>query len=102
MNIPEKTYFESHAEEMLRNAGMNKAQFSERMGIARQNALKLFETRNVLTLIKAADILKVPLSTLIYGNQSIDGHTIDGFIDVDGKIFRVRSKKDLENILYAL
>ena len=67
-----------------------------------QNVLKLFETKNVLTLIKAADILKVPLSTLIYGNQSIDGHTIDGFIDVDGKIFRVRSKKDLENILYAL
>lgn len=102
MNIPEKTYFETHAEEMLRNAGMNKAQFSERMGIARQNVLKLFETKNVLTLIKAAFILKVPLNTLIYGNQSIDGHTIDGFIDVDGKIFRVRSKKDLENILYAL
>lgn len=102
MEIPEKTYFETHAEEMLRNAGMNKAQFSERMGIARQNVLKLFETKNVLTLMKAADTLNLPLSMLIYGNQSIDGHTIDGFIDVDGKIFRVRSKKDLENILYAL
>lgn len=102
MDVPEKTYFEQHAEELLGNAGLNKAKFSEAMGIARQNVLKLFETKNVLTLIKAADILKVPLSTLIYGNQSIDEHTIDGFIDVDGKIFRVRSKKDLENILYAL
>lgn len=102
MDVPEKTYFEQHAEELLGNAGLNKAKFSEAMGIARQNVLKLFETKNVLTLIKAADILKVPLSTLIYGNQSLDGHTIDGFIDVDGKIFRVRSKKDLENILYAL
>ena len=87
MEVPEKTYFETHAEEMLRNAGMNKAQFSERMGIARQNV---------------ADTLNLPLSMLIYGNQSIEEHTIDGFIDVDGKIFRVRSKKDLENILYAL
>ena len=67
MDIPEKTYFETHAEELLKNAGMNKAQFSERMGIARQNVLKLFETKNVLTLMRAADILNIPLSTLIYG-----------------------------------
>ena len=102
MEIPEKTYFETHAEEMLRNAGMNKAQFSERMGIARQNVLKLFETKNVLTLIKAADILKVPLSTLIYGNDSVDGHAIDGFVEVDGKVFRIRSREDMESLLDLL
>lgn len=99
MNIPEKTYFESHAEEMLRNAGMNKAQFSERMGIARQNVLKLFETKNVLTLIKAAFILKVPLNTLIYGNDSGDGHAIDGFVEVDGKVHRIRNREDIVNLL---
>ena len=97
-----KTYFETHAEEMLRNAGMNKAQFSERMGIARQNVLKLFETKNVLTLIKAANILEVPLSTLIYGNDSGDGHAIDGFVEVDGKIHRIRTKQDIEDILSTL
>ena len=102
MEIPEKTYFETHSEEMLRNAGMNKAQFSERMGIARQNVLKLFETKNVLTLIKAADILKVPLSTLIYGNDSVDGHAIDGFVEVDGKVFRIRSREDMESLLDLL
>ena len=32
MNIPEKTYFETHAEELLNNAGLNKAKFSEQMG----------------------------------------------------------------------
>lgn len=102
MEIPEKTYFETHAEEMLRNAGMNKAQFSERMGIARQNVLKLFETKNVLTLIKAADILKVPLSTLIYGNDSGDGHAIDGFVEVDGKVHRIRSREDIISLLGLL
>lgn len=102
MNIPEKTYFETHAEEMLRNAGMNKAQFSERMGIARQNVLKLFETKNILTLMKAADILNLPLSVLIYGNDSGDGHAIDGFIEVDGKIHRVRSREDIESLLRLL
>ena len=65
MDIPEKTYFEFHAEELLSNAGLNKARFAEEMGIARQNVLKLFETKNVVTLSKAAAILNVPLSVLI-------------------------------------
>ena len=102
MSIPKKTYFETHAEALLNNAGMNKAQFSERMGIARQNVLKLFETKNVLTLMKVASILNVPLTTLIYGNQSGEGHAIDGFIEIDGKIHRLRTKQDIENILSML
>lgn len=102
MDVPEKTYFEQHAEELLSNAGLNKAKFSEAMGIARQNVLKLFETKNVLTLMKAADTLKVPLSTLIYGNDYVDGHAIDGFVEVDGKIHRIRTKQDIEDILSTL
>lgn len=102
MNIPEKTHFETHAEELLSNAGLNKARFAEEMGIARQNVLKLFETKNVLTLLKAASILKVPLSVLIYGNDSGDGHAIDGFIEIDGKVHRIRSRKDVEDILSML
>lgn len=102
MNIPEKTYFEFHAEEMLKNAGLNKAKFAELMGIARQNVLKLFESKNVLTLMKVANILKVPLNTLIYGNDSGDGHAIDGFVEVDGKVFRIRNREDIERILALL
>ncbi len=102
MNIPEKTYFETHAEELLNNAGLNKAKFSEQMGIARQNILKLFQTKNAFTLMKAASILKVPLSVLIYGNDSVDGHAIDGFVEVDGKIHRIRTKQDIEDILSTL
>lgn len=102
MTTPEKTYFETHAETLLNNAGMNKAQFSERMGIARQNVLKLFETKNVVTLSKAATILNVPLSVLIYGNDSGDGHAIDGFVEVDGKTHRIRNRKDIENLLDIL
>lgn len=102
MDIPEKTYFEFHAEELLSNAGYTKAKFSEAMGIARQNVLKLFETKNVLTLMRAADILNIPLSTLIYGNDSGDGHAIDGFVEVDGKTHRIRNRKDIENLLDIL
>ena len=72
------------------------------MGIARQNVLKLFETKNVLTLLKAASILKVPLSVLIYGNSQEGGHAIDGFVEVDGKTHRIRNRKDIENLLDIL
>lgn len=102
MDVPEKTYFEQHAEELLSNAGLNKAKFSEAMGIARQNVLKLFETKNVFTLMKAASILKAPLSTLIYGNDSGDGHAIDGFVEVDGKVHRIRSREYIESLLGLL
>lgn len=98
MEIPERTYFEQHAEELLSNAGINKAKFAELMGIARQNVLKLFETKNVLTLAKAASVLGVPLDTLIHGHMS--ERKIDGFIEIDGnKVYRIRSREDIEKLL---
>lgn len=100
MGIPEQTYFEQHAEELLSNAGINKAKFAELMGIARQNVLKLFETKNVLTLAKAASVLGVPLELLIYGHKS--EHAIDGFVEVDGKVHRLRTKEDIERLLDIL
>ena len=100
MGIPEQTYFEQHAEELLSNAGINKAKFAELMGIARQNVLKLFETKNVLTLAKAASVLGVPLELLIYGHKS--EHAIDGFVEVDGKVHRLRTKEDIERLLEIL
>ena len=52
--------------------------------------------------MKAASILKVPLSVLIYGNDSVDGHAIDGFIEIDGKVYRIRSREDIESLLSLL
>ena len=63
--LPERTYFEAHAEELLKQAGLTKAGFAGRMGVARQNVQKVFETKNVFTLMRAAGILNVPLTVLI-------------------------------------
>lgn len=97
MEIPERTYFEQHAEELLSNAGINKAKFAELMGIARQNVLKLFETKNVLTLAKAASVLGVPIELLIYGHKS--DQRINGFVEVDGVVHKIRSREDIEKLL---
>lgn len=100
MKMLENTYFEKHAEEFLRDAGLTKAKFADAMGVARQNVLKLFETKNVITLSKAASILGVTLELLIYGHKS--EHAIDGFVEVDGKVHRLRTKEDIERLLEIL
>lgn len=91
--LPERTYFEAHAEELLKQAGLTKAGFAGRMGVARQNVQKVFETKNVFTLMRVARILNVPLTVLIYGRES--EYSIDGFVEVNGTTYRLRSRKDI-------
>lgn len=98
--LPDKTFFEINAELLLKEAGLSKAKFAERMGIARQNIQKLFGTKNIFSLIQAADVLGVPLLTLIYGKE--DETVIDGFVEINGTVFRVKSRKDIEDLLAKL
>ena len=99
-SLPDKTHFEQNAEELLKQAGMTKAKFSEKMGIARQNVQKVFETKNVITLMKAAEILGTDLNTLIYGDK--EGTAIDGFVEVNGTTYRLKCRKDIEDILLKI
>ena len=97
----ENTYFEANATELLSNAGLNKAKFAEKMGVARQNRQKVFETKNVFTLMRAAEVLGVSLNHLISGN--IQSETIiNGYIEVNGTIHKVQSKQDLLNLIELL
>lgn len=98
--LPDKTFLENNAELLLKEAGLNKAKFSELMGIARQNVQKVFETKNVFTLMKAAEVLGISLQTIIYGTTETP--TIDGFIEINGIVFRIKDKKDIEDILTRL
>ena len=96
-----KTYFEENAPELLNDAGLNKAKFAEKMGVARQNIQKVFETKNVFTLMRAAEVLGVSLNHLISGN--IQSETIiNGYIEVNGTIHKVQSKQDLLNLIELL
>ena len=94
--LPEKTYFEQYAESLLKQAGLNKASFAKEMGVARQHIQKVFDTKNILTLIKASEVLGVPLMTLIYGKEE---EIINGFIDVNGTVYKIKSRKDIEDLL---
>ena len=97
----DKTFFEENATELLNNAGLNKAKFAEKMGVARQNTQKVFETKNVFTLMKAAEVLGVSLNHLISGEVQSE-NSISGYIEANGTIHKVQSKQDLLNLIELL
>lgn len=104
MPLLDRTYFETNAAELLGRAGLSKARFAERMGVARQNIQKVFETKNVLTLMKAADVLGLPFITLISGDDApVQGNAdICGYLEYGGTITKVRSVGDVRRWLKAV
>ena len=96
--LSDKTYFETNASEILTTAGLNKAKFAEKMGVARQNIQKVFETKNVFTLMKASEVLGVSLNFLISGVVQVETN-VNGYIEVNGTIHKVQSKQDLLNLI---
>lgn len=99
--LSDKTFFEENAVDLLNAAGLNKAKFAEKMGVARQNIQKVFETKNVFTLMKASDVLGVSLNHLISGEAQVET-AINGYVEVNGTIRRVQSKQDLLNLIEML
>lgn len=102
MDILEKTYFEAHAAEMLKEKHLTKAAFAEQMGVKAQNVNKVFETKNVCTLQKVAQVLDLPLDYIINGGKTTNETSIDGFVEVNGQTYRIRSKEDIEKVLNLL
>lgn len=102
MDILENTYLETHATDLLREIRLTKAAFAEKMGVKAQNVNKVFETKNVNTLMRAAQVLGVSLDYLISGSKPDDASTIDGFIEVNGVVHRIKCREDLEKVLELL
>lgn len=98
MGTLEQTYFEIHADELLKAAGMTKAQFAAKMNIKPQNVNKLLGTNNIHTLTKIADMLGVSLQYVLNGPTS-STPTLNGFVEYDNIIYRITKKEDLESLL---
>ena len=98
----EKTYFEEYGEALLRRMGITKTEFADKMGVKKQNVNTLFATKNILVLKKAAKVLGVPVETLISEPQEKEEITINGFVEVNKEIFKVRDKEELLRVLQAV
>ncbi len=96
-----KLYFEVRGEDILRSKGISKTEFAEMMGIKKQNVNSLFQTKNILTLRKAAIVLDVPFELLI-SNADEPDIEINGYIEINGKMVKVRDRSDIVNLLSEL
>lgn len=101
-DIDEKTYFEEHGEALVRQMGLSKKEFAERMGISKQNVNLVFKTKNILTLKKAAQVLDVPLETLIADATGQEEIIINGYVEVNRDLYRVRDKEELLRVLQVV
>ena len=102
MDILEKTYFEIHAAEILKDKHLTKAGFAEKMEVKPQNVNKVFETKNITTLMRAAQVLGVSLDYLIKGTTDERNEVVNGFVDINGTLYRLRSKEDIVRVLELL
>ena len=98
-NLITKTYLETHCDILLANANLTKSQFAKQMGVARQNINKVLQTKNVIILQKVSTILNVPLNTLISGAST---SLINGFIELNDKVYTIKTKEDLLNLIQQL
>lgn len=90
----QKTYFEEHAEEILKEKNITKAQLAKAMGVAPQNINKLFGTKNAITLSNIATFLNIPLQVLLTGIETKE-RNIHGCVYVDGKPVLINGGEDL-------
>ena len=94
----QKTYFEDHADDLLKERGISKAQFAKAMGVIPQNINKLVGTKNICTLTSIANYLGIPLPLILFGNEE-EEQDIHGCIYINGKPVLVNSKEDIEKVL---
>ena len=94
----QKTFFEEHAEDFLKDKNITKAQFAKAMGVAPQNINKLFGTKNALTLSNIASFLDIPLQVLLFGKEEKE-RDIHGCVYVDGTPRLINNRSDIEQLL---
>ena len=83
--------------ELCKQKGITLAILADKMGVTASAVTQYLKSDNIssATLIKFADILGVKLDDLIVK----EGCYINGFVDVNGQVYRINSKKDVADLL---
>jgi transcriptional regulator with XRE-family HTH domain len=83
--------------ELCKQKGITLATLADKMGVTASAVTQYLKSDNIssATLIKFAEILGVKLDDLIVK----EGCYINGFVDVNGQVYRINSKKDVADLL---
>jgi transcriptional regulator with XRE-family HTH domain len=82
---------------ILREKGLNKTELTKRMGFKQRLSLYNILHGNPMleNIEKLAEALDVPVSRLFPSE-------VNGYLEIRGTIYKISSKKDIENALAAL
>lgn len=84
--------------ELLVEKGISKTRFAEMMGVQKQNVNLLLNTNNIQKLEQIAEVLGVEFSELFVNDKPVE-EAVNGFVEYQGEVFRIKSKADLEELL---
>ena len=89
-------------EHILREKRITKSAFADMLGIKKQNVNGVLETKNLDKIQEIANTLGVDYLQLITDKDETPKPTINGFVEYNEKIYKISSKKDLENLLQTI
>ena len=100
----EKNELQIKVENLLKKRKLTKVGLASTLGIPKQNLDRVFRVKNGDKLKVVADYVGIPLDELISNNaaevENDKKHPdIDGFVEVDGVVYRVKSVEDLQRLL---
>ena len=83
--------------EILQEKGISKTEFADMMGIKKQNVNVLLETNNIKKLDEIAIALGVDVTDL-WKDKNVTEPSINGFIEINGKVFTIKSLEDYNRL----
>lgn len=98
-----KNELQIKVENLLKKRKLTKVGLASALGIPKQNLDRVFRVKNVDKLKVVADYVGVPLTELVSNAAEAENEKkhpdIDGFVEVDGVVYRVKSVEDLRRLL---
>lgn len=97
--MSDKTKLQTKVEAILKEKHLTKVGLASALGLPKQNVDRIFNSQKMPQMQIVAQYLGITLDELLDSNDKRQSCKIDGFIEVDGEIFRVKSSADLQHIV---
>ena len=87
-------------ESLLKEKHLTKVGLADALGIPKQNVHRIFNVQKMPQMAVVAEYLGVQLDELLYVDVNEKNHQpqIDGFVEINEQIYRIKSLDDLLNI----
>ena len=86
-------------ERILQEKRITKSAFANMLGIKKQNVNGVLETRNLDKIQEIAEVLGVDYLELIVERKEEQKPTINGFVELGGRVYKVTCREDLVNLI---